>query len=307
MNRKISAVLQAKAIKEINEIPNRIEEDVKQIRDWLSKEQHLKVQFDDDQILGFLRGCKYSLESTKEKIDFHFTSRTLAPEFFHIRDPFAPEIQEIINAGIILPLPKPDDKYGARIILWNFNNTNPDTMPYINLVTVFMMMLDIIVKEDDDATISGITIWADGTNCSAKYMFQMTPPLLMRNFQCVEKGYPLRIKGTYVTNCPVYLEILTNLIKSIMKSKIAQRMHVFSNIKDLYSVLPESLLPREFGGENGTLENIKMEWKSKIESYRQWFLEDANFKSEKCFRYGEPNTIESTFGLDGSFRKLDFD
>ncbi|KAF5304603.1 hypothetical protein FQA39_LY18999 [Lamprigera yunnana] len=45
MNRKISANLQAKAIKEINEVPNRIEEDVKQIREWLSKEQHLKVQF----------------------------------------------------------------------------------------------------------------------------------------------------------------------------------------------------------------------------------------------------------------------
>ncbi|KAF5287372.1 hypothetical protein FQA39_LY15910 [Lamprigera yunnana] len=288
MNRKISAELQARAIKEINEIPNRIEEDVRQIREWLSKEQHLQVQFDDDQILGFLRGCKYSLQKTKDKIDFYFTARTLAPKFFHIRDPFAPEIQEIIDAGIILPLPKPDDKYGARIILWNFCNTNPDSMPYINLVTVFMMMLDIIVKEDDDATISGITIWADATNCSVKYIFQMTPTIVKKALQCLEKAYPLRIKGAYVTNCPIYLEIVTNLVKSFTKSKIAQRLYVFSNIKDFYSILPQSLLPREFGGENGTLEDIKVEWKRKIESYREWFLGNENNKSEESLRYKEP-------------------
>ncbi|KAF5298326.1 hypothetical protein FQA39_LY11810 [Lamprigera yunnana] len=299
MNRKISAELQANAIKEINEIPNRIEEDVRQIREWLAKEQHLKVPFDDDQILGFLRGCKYNLQKTMDKLDFYFTARTLAPEFFHIRDPFAPEIQEIINAGIILPLPKPDDKYGARIILWNFCNTNPDSMPYINLVTTFMMLLDIIVKEDDDATKNGITIWADGTNCSAKYIFQMTPTLLKKNFQCLEKGYPLRIKGTYVTNCPIVLEIVANLIKSFTKSKIAKRVCIITNIKNLYSVLPQSLLPSEFGGENGTLEDIKVEWKRKIESYREWFLEDENYKSEESLRCGEPKTIESTYGLDG--------
>ncbi|KAF5287374.1 hypothetical protein FQA39_LY15912 [Lamprigera yunnana] len=203
MNRKISVDLQARTIKEINEIPNHIEEDINQIREWLAEEQHRKVQFDDDQILGFLRGCQYSLQKTKEKIDFYFTARSFAPKFFQIRDPFAPEIQKIINAGIYLPLPKPDDKYGSRIIFSNSCHTDPDTMPYINLVTVFMMILDIIVKEDDDATINGITFWANGTNCSPKYVFQITPTLLKKSLQCVEKAYPLRIKGIYVTNCPI--------------------------------------------------------------------------------------------------------
>ncbi|KAF5287379.1 hypothetical protein FQA39_LY15917 [Lamprigera yunnana] len=307
MNRKLSNDLQEKAIKELNEVPSRIEDDVKHIREWLSKEQHLKVKIDDDRILGFLRGCKYSLQRTKEKIDFHFTIRTLVPEFFHIRDPFAPEIQEIINAGCILPLPKPERKYGARLIMWNFKNANPDTMPYLNLVSVFNMILDILLKEDDHSVISGLIFWSNIGECSAKYITQMTPTVIKKNMKCTEKAYPFRIKGTYVINCPQYFEIVYNFIKSFTKSKLAQRMSMFSQINDFYEVLPQSLLPKEYGGENGTVEEIKAEWKRKLECNKEWFLENRNYKSDESVRYGEPKTIENIFGVEGSFRKMHFD
>ncbi|KAF5287378.1 hypothetical protein FQA39_LY15916 [Lamprigera yunnana] len=282
MNRKLSADLQEKAIKELNEVPSRIEDDVKHIREWLSKEQHLKVKIDDDRILGFLRGCKYSLQKTKEKIDFHFTIRTLVPEFFHIRDPFAPEIQEIINAGCILPLPKPESKYGARIIMWNYKNSNPDTMPYLNITSVFNMILDVLLKEDDDAVVSGLIFWSSVVDCPAKYIIQMTPTVIKKNMKCMENAYPFRIKGTYIINCPSYFEFVFNVIKSCTKSKMAERTTVFSNINDFYKVLPQSLLPKEYGGENGSLEDIKAEWKGKLESYREWFLENRNYKSDEC-------------------------
>lgn len=54
---------------------------------------------DDQWLVNFLRGCKFSLERTKEKLDTHLTLRTLAPEFFRDRDPMRPEIQEILNLG----------------------------------------------------------------------------------------------------------------------------------------------------------------------------------------------------------------
>ncbi|KAF5298324.1 hypothetical protein FQA39_LY11808 [Lamprigera yunnana] len=262
---------------------------------------------DDDQILGFLRGCKYSLERTKEKIDFHFTMRTLVPEFFHIRDPFAPEVQEILNAGVILPLPKPENQYGARVILWVFDNTNPDTMPYINLIVVFNMILDVIVIEDDDAMVNGVIICSDVRNISAKYVIQMTPALVKKHLKCMEEAYPLRIKRAYVANCPSYFEFVCNLVKSFAKFKLAQRLSVFSDMKNFYNEFPQSTLPKEYGGENGSVETIKVEWKNKIESYRDWFLENRRYQSEESLRCGEAKTSENVFGVKGSFRKLDVD
>lgn len=55
--------------------------------------------FSDDQwILAFLRGCKFSLERTKEKIDAYYTIKSALPEFFKNRDPMAPVAQDILNA-----------------------------------------------------------------------------------------------------------------------------------------------------------------------------------------------------------------
>ncbi|KAF5287382.1 hypothetical protein FQA39_LY15920 [Lamprigera yunnana] len=307
MNRNLSPDLQARAIEELCEVPRRIKEDVEKIRQWLTKQPHLKVRFDDDQIVAFLRGCKYSLQKTKRKIDFYFTIRTLVPEIFCDRDPFEEAIQKIINAGCILPLPKPENKYGARIIMWYMRNANPESMPYVNLCLVFFMILDILLKEDDAAIISGIVLWTEAAHYSEKYIPQTTPTAIKKYATCMEKAYPLRVKAFYVTNLPVYFEIIFNVVKSFSKSKIAQRMFVFSDIKSFYQGLPQNLLPKEFGGENGSIETITKEWKKKLESYRNWFLENRDYKSNESLRWGESRTTENVFGIEGSFRRMEFD
>lgn len=62
-------------------------------------EQFIFDLLEDQWILAFLRGCKFSLERTKEKIDMYYTARTVAPEFFGERNPFDPAIQEFLKLG----------------------------------------------------------------------------------------------------------------------------------------------------------------------------------------------------------------
>lgn len=57
------------------------------------------VLLDDQLLLTFLRGCKFSLERTKEKLDMHYTLKTMIPEMFSNRDPFDPEIQKVLSLG----------------------------------------------------------------------------------------------------------------------------------------------------------------------------------------------------------------
>lgn len=58
----------------------------------------LKI-IDDQWLLGFLRGCKYSLERTKEKLDLYYTVRTAVPELCGIYDPMDPKAQELLSLG----------------------------------------------------------------------------------------------------------------------------------------------------------------------------------------------------------------
>lgn len=58
------------------------------------------IYFTDDQFLvAFLRGCKHSLERTKEKLDTYYTIRTAIPEFFNNRNPLDQKLQDIMSHG----------------------------------------------------------------------------------------------------------------------------------------------------------------------------------------------------------------
>jgi hypothetical protein len=84
--RKMRPDLEERAKKELNEDPNRREADLQALREWLKKQPHILVNPDDQTLITFLRGCKFSLERTKEKLDMYYTVRTNVPEFFKDRN-----------------------------------------------------------------------------------------------------------------------------------------------------------------------------------------------------------------------------
>lgn len=97
--RPLSAELAAKAKAELNENAKRVPDDLEALRSWVSKQEHITARTDDQFLIAFLRGCKYSLERAKEKLDTYYTVRSAIPEFFQQRDPTDAKLQEIIALG----------------------------------------------------------------------------------------------------------------------------------------------------------------------------------------------------------------
>jgi hypothetical protein len=95
--RSLSPELQEKAVKELNEDPHRIPADLEALKEWLQKTPHLTARLDDQFLVNFLRGCKYSLERTKEKLDSFYTIRSHIPEMMIDRDPV--KIRDLIKSG----------------------------------------------------------------------------------------------------------------------------------------------------------------------------------------------------------------
>lgn len=93
------------AAEKYNEVPERIESDLKALKEWIKKTPHLKARTDDQFLVSYLRGCKHSLEKTKQRIDAFYTIKMGLPEILNNRDPIEiKKILEILNMGVCLPL-----------------------------------------------------------------------------------------------------------------------------------------------------------------------------------------------------------
>lgn len=67
-------------------------------------------------------------------------------------------------------------------------------------------------------------------------------------------------------------------------------------------------MPAEYEGEGQSLQEIADVWEKKILSYRDYLVNDSKlFGVDEKKRIGQPKNSSSLFGVDGTFRQLDFD
>jgi hypothetical protein len=97
--RKLSPELQEIAKVQLHESEASIPEVLTQFKEWIGKSPHLKVRMDDQFLIIFLRGCKFSLERAKHKLDMFYTVRTHLPEFIGSRDVITDRMIGILRFG----------------------------------------------------------------------------------------------------------------------------------------------------------------------------------------------------------------
>ena len=84
-------------------------------------------------------------------------------------------------------------------------------------------------------------------------------------------------------------------------------MYVHNDLKSLYEHVPQRFLPKEYGGENGSIDEIIEEASNNILQYREYFLEESKYRTDEKLRPGKPIDFETIFGMEGSFRQLNDD
>lgn len=132
--RVLSEALQKVAIEELNEVPERIEEDIEAIRTWLKKMPNMKAREDDQFIITFLRGCKFSLEKAKKKIENFYKARAETPEFFSNRDVCDKTMQDILDFGYIIPLPVDQNIAEPQVVLTQLGSYDPNKYTFIDVM-----------------------------------------------------------------------------------------------------------------------------------------------------------------------------
>uniref|UniRef100_A0A336K545 CSON001566 protein n=1 Tax=Culicoides sonorensis TaxID=179676 RepID=A0A336K545_CULSO len=298
------------AADELNEKPERIEQDLQAIRDWLAKSPHIKARTDDQFLIGFLRGCKYSLERVKEKFDLYYSIRRAIPEVFASRNPRLDRVREIIRLGVGLPLPQTETPTSPRIMLIRPGCYDADKFTVLDTMKISAMIMEIMIREDDNAMIAGQITVLDLANVGVSHFLQMTPSVIKRMTVIGQDASPFRDKASHFIHTPPGFYQVFNIFQTFMTEKNKQRTQVHGdNVDALFEKVPKRLFPTEYGGEAGSIQSIIEYWEKKLDSYADYFIEEEKegYGTDEKKRVGKPKNAESLFGLEGSFRMLTID
>jgi len=214
------------AREDLGENPTRLGEDLAAIKSWIKKSPHLhSIKQDDEFLVMFLRCCKFSLERTKEKLDFHFSVRGNLPSWFDNWDPRRPELRHIIRAGMVIPLPG-YDKHGRRVVVMRGGKSDPNTMKKDDEFKANTMMMELAMAGDNQAVIRGIVLLQDLSGMTASHAMSMTPAIAKRAMTVWQDAYPSRPKALHFLNMPPVIESVFKMVQSFQKQKMKERNHV---------------------------------------------------------------------------------
>ncbi|XP_073813192.1 retinol-binding protein pinta-like [Musca autumnalis] len=299
--------LQQIAEQELGEVVERIPNDLEILKHWIQQQPHLNSRQDDQFLIQFLRGSKYSLEKAKEKLDRFYTFQTKYPEIFRITNVDDVTFRNNYSLGSLLPLPKPLNECGPRILVFRYN-FSPKTVPIEVLFNTINAIPQVLLLDDPYACIYGTIYVADMSQLSTGHLLQLTPTFLKKVVTYYENTLPLRIKAIYCINAPKIAEQLLNLFLSLMGEKLRKRVFIFgTNFDGMFTNVPLKFLPEDYGGQNGRLSDICAEFNNKWNEYREYFQDNAKYGTVESLRLGTPIDFDGIFGMGGSFRKLNVD
>lgn len=221
--RPLPTALAEKAQKELNEVPSRLADDVKALRDWISKQPHLRARTDDQFLVNFLRGSKHSLERAKEKIDLSYTIRSSLPGIFTEEDPVSPRNLELLRKGTMLPLPNTVTPDGPRILLMRFT-ADPNEFTIMEQMRVQSFIQAIMLQEDDNMVVAGSVGFIDLKGASMGHFTQFTPSMMKKFAVMTQDANPIRMKGFNYINVPSFFESVFKFFKTFLNEKMKKRV-----------------------------------------------------------------------------------
>lgn len=229
--RPLNSSLQAVAKAQLNEEPEKIQEFLDALREWIKKSAHIRSRDDDQFLVTFLRGCKYSLERTKQKLDMFYTLRTHIPELIGVRDPLDEKMHEIIKLGVGLPLPVTETPGSPRLMLIRPGAYDAHKFTIQEVMKVSTMVNDILMIEDDNMTVAGQFGVIDLANVTLAHFMQMQPAFVKKMTMMMQDGLPIRQKGIHYINAPKSFEQVINFFKSFLNEKMRSRVSWFAQFE----------------------------------------------------------------------------
>lgn len=241
-----------KAREELQEKPEWRLRDVQALRDMIWKDYpNLRTRVDDPFLLRFLRARKFDYDRALQLLVNYYSCRKNWPEVFSDLKPSA--IKPVLDSGFVNVLPHTDDM-GRRIVCMRPGQWNPRNYPITENVRAIYLTLEKLV-ESEETQVNGIVLLADYSGVGLSQASHLGPFIAKKVTGILQDGFPIRIKAVNVINEPMIFKGIFAILKPFLKEKLVKRFFLHgSDLNSLHKNIPKSILPEEYGGTAGKLD-----------------------------------------------------
>lgn len=259
----LSEEFYADAERLLGETPKTRTESVAEIQRWT---QQNNIRCDVRYIVYFLRTTKFDLEKAKNKIEKYYTIRKERVEWFQNRDPFLPEMQELLDIGVFLPL-RLKDTQNRQVVIIRTAAHSPKYHSQDNVFKLDKMVLDLLLHLDETISVYGIVAIFDMKDVTLGHALQLTPSLIKRTVESWE-NYPCRPQLLEFVNAPIHVNFILNVFRSFMSEKMKSRVKVSKQEIQMARFVN---LPTDLGGTGDSYAELTRYWKAKVHEHAAWF------------------------------------
>ncbi|KAL3278390.1 hypothetical protein HHI36_013718 [Cryptolaemus montrouzieri] len=228
------------------------DEKVDVVEKWLRKQTHLPEIPSKHMIEIFLVLNKFNIEVTQRKLEMYYKIRTQIPDLYQNKHPASPHMQKIADVVYCIALPKlSPELYLINVFkLKDTNTKNFDAHDYAaySLNSAELKLLD------EKLAVGEVFIY-DLEGVSFGHFFK-TMTVLKKLSRVVEEVFSSRVKGIHYINCPRFIDALVSVVRAVMNPKVANRIHIHKSYDTLSEYIPKELLPRDYGGDEKSLDEL---------------------------------------------------
>lgn len=173
------------------------------------------------------------------------------------------------------------DNYRVTVI--RLTDDDPEKIDFNSVIKAFYMAADIRLVTTEE-------VWADGeipvfdmTNVSLRHLTRVVFSTMRLFMKYSQEAHPVYVHQIHIVNCSSLINRVMSIIRPFLKTEVAERIQThLPNSDTLYKFIPKDILPKEYGGSGGAIDDLREFWMEYVESQR-W--DDFSGMTRFCLKH----------------------
>ncbi|KAF2902369.1 hypothetical protein ILUMI_03815 [Ignelater luminosus] len=252
-------------------------EDVELLREWIDN-QSKYPEISDFKLLLFLHSCYYDIERTKNTINSYYKLRANWPESFRNRNPSILPLRPHLDVTVHGPL-RQSTKEGYKLMYSKFIDCDSNKYDFNETNKLFFNVMDLYLSKVGNC--NGFIIILDSSGVTWGHLVKFGIFQSRKLVTYVQDAFPVRLKGIQVINANPIVDKIFFLAKMFMKKELYEMTHIHSDFESFYKYLPKTVLPKDFGGEEDTIQELHATMVETLQKNADFFVREEEIETNK--------------------------